>query len=286
MVILAGANQLNDKYSVWPGLDAAEVVAQAFRFVPFGIGLHGEPGFNDRMTAPTMRILEAIHEPIPYSSWRCPRTIDYLHSNLPHLAHKFLMTGCPVVYDAPLLEGERFETAENSVAVTPTERGDFWQRETAIIDAVAKRFAQARKYLVLHQDFSPAKWHEPFRHRLLRGEPAAFADKVEGLRAYARQRGFEVIAPADADACIAFYANVDVHVGTRLHAHLLFLSRNKRTYLVPVDGRSQGMAEFLGFPLPQAQDLDRHWDFDFEIVRRNAKAAYSTMQKFTRSLPT
>ena len=80
------------------------------------------------------------------------------------------------------------------------------------------------------------------------------SDKVEALRAYARARGFQPVAPADADACIAFYDDIDVHVGTRLHAHLLFLSRNKRSFLVPVDGRSGGMAEFLGFPLPSADD--------------------------------
>jgi hypothetical protein len=222
---------------------------------------------------------------VPYSSWRCPRTVDYLRGNLPHLSDKFLMTGCPVVYDRPLLDGKRFEAAEDTVAVTATERGEFWQRETAIIDAVVKRFPKSKKYLVAHQNFSPPPWHEKFRHKLRRGEPAAMANKVEGLRAYARQRGFEVVVPQDADACIALYGRMDIHVGTRLHAHLLFLSRNKRSYLVPVDGRSQGMAEFLGFPLSRAEELDRHWDFDFEIVRRNAKEAYDTMQKFTGSLP-
>jgi hypothetical protein len=284
LVVLAGANQLNDKYTVWPGLDAAQVAAGGFRFIPFGIGLHGEAGFNDGMSAAAKGVLEVIHDVIPFSSWRCPSTVEYLRRQLPHRANQFLMTGCPVIYDRPLLEGERFSDAEGSVAVTATERGEFWARESTLIDAVARRFPRARKFFVVHQNFSPPAWHERWRHALLRPEPTRVADKVEGLRAHARRRGFEVVFPQDVDDCIAFYSEIDVHVGTRLHAHLLFLSRNKRTFLVPVDARPSGMAEYLGFPLPKPEELDRHWDFDFEIVRRNAREAFCTMQKFTESL--
>lgn len=284
LVVLAGANQLNDRYTVWPGLNATKLQEAGLRFVPFGIGLHGEDGHCDGMTEETKALLEAIHERIAFSSWRCPWTVAYLRENLPHLESQFLMTGCPVAYDQPLLEGERFSEAESSVAVTATERGDFWRRESLIIDAVAKRFPRAKKYFVAHQNFSPAAWHERPRHRLFRTSPAAMADKVEALRAYARAKGFQPVAPADADACIAFYRDVDVHVGTRLHAHLLFLSRNKRSFLVPVDGRSGGMAEFLGFPLPNADELHRHWDFDFEIVRRHARQTYPALQKFLGNL--
>ena len=284
-VILAGANQLNDRFTVWPKLDAAQAAAAGYRFVPFGIGLHGEPGFNDGMSEATRAMLGYIHERIAFSSWRCPLTVDYLRRNLPELADRFLMTCCPVVYDTPLLQGERFHAREESLAVTATERGEFWDRETAIIDAAARRFPRARKYFVIHQDFSPARRFERLRHRLRPPTPQAIPDPVERLRAYARRRGFEVVVPESADACIAFYAGVDVHVGTRLHAHLLFLSRNKRSYLVPVDDRSTGIAQALGFPLPAPTDLDRHWDFDFESVRRQAREHHQTMRKFVESLP-
>ena len=39
------------------------------------------------------------------------------------------MTGCPVLYDEPLLNGSRFADQAGTVAVTVTERGDFWNRE-------------------------------------------------------------------------------------------------------------------------------------------------------------
>ncbi len=285
LVVLAGANQLNDRYTVWPGLTAGEIAQQGWKFVPFGIGVHGEPGFNDLMGHETKAVLEQVHERISFSSWRCPMTVAYLRASLPHLAERFLMTGCPVLYDAPLLDSARFAHAEDSVAVTATERGEFWNRETALIDIVARRFPKARRYFVVHQNFSPPTWGEALRHRLLRRGADTLANRVEGLRAYARSRGFKPVVMTDADACIRFYEQVDLHVGSRLHAHLLFLSRNKRSFLVPVDNRSVGMAQFLGFPLPLPEALHRHWDFDFEIVRRNAREAYRSMQTFVRSLP-
>lgn len=284
-VILAGANQLNDKFTIWPGLDVAAAATGRYRFVPFGIGLHGESGFNEGMSSATRAMIELIHERIPFSSWRCPLTIDYLRRSVPHLADRFLMTGCPVVYDRPLLEGDHFDSSEATVAVTATERGDFWERETTIIHMAARRFPKAHKFFVVHQNFSPGRWSEPLRHKFVRATPAAIPNQVERLRAFARQHGFRVVVPESADACLDFYDGVDVHVGTRLHAHLLFLSRNKRSYLVPVDDRSTGIADALGFPLPAPADLDKHWDFDFETVRRNARAHYKTMKKFIESLP-
>lgn len=283
-VILAGANQLNDKFTIWPGLDADVAVAARYRFVPFGIGLHGEPGFNEGMSSATRALIEFIHESIQFSSWRCPLTIDYLRRSMPQLADKFLMTGCPVVYDKPLLEGDCFNSSEDTIAVTATERGDFWERETAIIRAAARRFPNAEKFFVVHQNFSPGRWHETLRHRFVQATPEVIPNNVERLRAFARQYGFHVVFPESADACLDFYNRVDVHVGTRLHAHLLFLSRNKRSYLIPIDDRSTGIADSFGFPLPAPADLDKHWDFDFETVRRNARANYKTMKKFIESI--
>jgi len=283
-VVIGGANQLNDRYTVWPGLTAERLRAGAWTFVPFGVGIHGDPGFNDGLSEESCRVLDVLHDRIAFSSWRCPHTVEYLARALPHRRDQFLMTGCAVAYGPQLLQGDRFLAAEDSVAVTATDRNDFWDRETALVDAVAHRFPRARKYFVVHQNFAPPARFERLLHALGRGH--ASSDPVARLRAYARSRGFEVVIPADADACLRFYEGVDVHVGTRLHAHLLFLSRNRRSWLVPVDGRSAGMAEAFGFPLPAVADLPRHWDFDFEIVRRNARAIYPAMQKFTRTLQT
>jgi hypothetical protein len=284
LIILAGANQLNDHYSVWPGLTAHSIRAGQFHFVPFGIGLHGAAGENARLSDMTREVLEAIHERIEFSSWRCPRTVEYLERELPQFKGRFLMTGCPVLYDSPLLNGERFHEEVKSVAVTATERDEFWDRETRTLDFVARRFPSARRYLVLHQNYSAPSRFEFVRHQLLPYDSQC-KNVYERLRWYAVKRGYQVVTPQSADACIALYRGIDLHIGSRLHAHLLFLSYNKRSFLTCVDGRAVGMAEAFGFPLCDPGRFDEYLNFDFEIVRNRARAIFKVMEKFMETLP-
>jgi hypothetical protein len=283
-VLVAGANQLRDQYTVWPGLTASHLRSLGLRIVPFGIGLHGDPAHTERLSDATKEVLLAMHERIEFSSWRCPHTVALLVRELPQLAPQLLMTGCPVVYDGPLLEGQPFAAAADHVAVTTTERGDFWARETAVIDFVARVFPRARRSLVLHQNWSPPRRLELLRHRWLPQAPGQL-DPWQRLRQHAVQKDFRVVCPADADACMSFYDGVDLHVGSRLHAHLLCLSRAKRSWLVPVDGRSTGIAEALDFPLCQPEALEGALGFEFERVRARAREGYVVMRRFVESLP-
>lgn len=283
-VVLAGANQLNDRYTVWPGLTAQRIRESRMRLLPFGIGLHGEPGQTDALSNATKEVLTALHEQIEFSSWRCPHTVAYLRQQLPELAPQLLMTGCPVVYDRPLLDGAPFGREARRIAVSVTERGDFWNRETGLIDAVARCFPNAARVLVVHQNYSPPGRFELLRHRWW-PQADSKLNAHQRLRKYAVRRGFSIACPADADACIALYEGVDMHIGSRLHAHLLCLSRAKRSWLVPVDGRALGMADFLRFPLCRPETLESDLDFDFETVREQAVKGFAVMQRFIATLP-
>src|SRR5262249_7821552 len=114
-------------------------------------------------------------------------------------------------------------------------------------------------------------------------------DDYQRLRQYAVRRGFEVVCPRDADEGRAFYESVDLHVGSRLHAHLLCLSRVRRSWLVRVDGRADGIAESLDFPLCQPDAIESGLEgalaFDFERVREPARRDFATMQRFVETLP-
>ena len=284
LVILAGANQLHDRFSVWPGLTAAALRASRLRLVPFGIGLHGEAGHNERMSDATRELLVAIHERVPLSSWRCPDTIAYLQRELPQLADRLVLTGCPVVFDQPLLEGRPFTRGAARVAVTATERGEFEGRERAVLDFAATQFPRADRFLVVHQNWSPPTRWELLRHRWLPRRPQAL-DPFQRLRQYAVQRGYRIVVPRSVDDAIALYAGVDLHIGSRLHAHLLCLSRAIRSWLVPVDGRSVGIARDLGFPLCAPPALAAAMTMDFELVRERARARHAEMVRFLASLP-
>jgi hypothetical protein len=280
-VILAGANQLSDKFSVWPGASAEEIRSSKGRFIPFGIGIHGIKGKNEGLRPAAREQIEAIHERIEFSSWRCPATVEYLERWMPALKGRFLMTGCPVVFDTPLLEGNKFSDRDGVVAVTATERDDFWDRESSTLNYVAARHSRSRRYLVLHQDYQRTvpkfSIASPLRRNGWRFRSAA------ALRRYAAALGFEILVPSNADEAINFYQMVDIHYGSRLHAHLLFLSQNKRSWLTQVDDRCVGIAESLGFPLVTPETLSFYEHFNFEIVRKRAMLTFEAMKAFLKS---
>ena len=284
-VVIAGANQLDDRYRIWPGFDAQQLRAANWRFVPFGLGYNGEPHRNERMSDATRELLEAVHERIEYSSWRCPTTLRYLQGELPHLADRFLMTACPVLLDTPLLESARFHADESHVAVTSTERGDFWDRETRLLQTVARLWPKARRSFVVHQDVQRPSWIARLRSsaKPASDDPA----RALALREFAANLGFDVVVPPGTDEARYFYENVDLHVGSRLHAHLLLLSRNRRSWLLPIDGRALGMAEAFSYPLLDAQTIETSLEnalgYDFEPLREQARSAHSTMQRFIAS---
>jgi hypothetical protein len=275
-LILAGANQLHDDFAIAPGFRAADLARIRVPVIPFGIGIHGAPGLNDGLSDEGRRMLAAIHERIGHSSWRCDDTIAYLSRQGADAGGKALMTGCPVLLGEDLLGGRAFSREIRSLAVTATERDDFWSRETRTIDFAAERFAGAKRTLVLHQVFpGPAPGKRPWWRR---------ARTQDDLVAYARARGFDIHVPEDVEGCWRFYDGCDAHLGSRLHAHLHFLSRAKASWLTAVDGRSTGMARTFDFPICDPRSFWAVEEAGFEGVRARARAAAEAMQTFVGSI--
>ncbi len=275
-LVLAGANQLNDRFSVFPGFTSESLRAIRVPIVPMGIGLHGQAGFNDGMSENTRTILRGLHAKLRYSSWRCPATVRYLVESLPELATQLLMTGCPVIFDTPLLDGRPFTHGDGLVIVTVTERDQFWDREMRTLEFVAKRYPASERVLTLHQWFGASS-----RQPLSREVGSATVDGTpEALRAHAHRLGFRVVYPESVEECLALYERADAHFGSRLHAHLYFLSRAKRSFLSYVDERCRGVAEAFDFPVCKADDWGSHLGFDFERVRVRAREHHSTMRRF------
>lgn len=281
-VILAGANQLDDNFSVWPGLMADDLAKMPIEFIPFGVGMNGVASRNRGFTENALATLRLIHERVEFSSWRCPITVKLIEDALPELKGRALMTGCPVLYDRPLIEGSKFHDSEATVAVTVTERDDFWDREAGTLRYVAARFKRSRRTMVLHQVFD-----EPTQFELRFGRvPGAklFLRRRAHLRILARELGFTILSPKSIDDAVRLYEDADLHIGSRLHAHLMFLSRNKRSLLTYVDDRMRGFSQYLGFPLSTTQTFDRDMNFDFEVVRNSAISTLSSMRKFVNSI--
>lgn len=279
-LVLAGANQLDDSFVLWPGMDWRDVDRIKVPIYPFGIGLNGEKGRNEGLRPEAVKLLEAVHERIGASSWRCPKTVRYLEKNLPTLRGKFIMTGCPVQYQWPILGGGPFRSpsSEGKVVVTVTERGKFWERETATIDYVAGTFPRARKFLVLHQDFRGLpvpRWKARDFFGKNKKQPTA-----EALHTYAEEKSFEIFHSGTTEGFYKFFSDVDVHFGSRLHAHLYLMGQNTTSYLTYVDDRCSGFSEHFDFPIWKPSEFVSHDGYNFEHYRSRLLETWPVMRGF------
>jgi hypothetical protein len=282
LLVLAGANQLTDHFTITPNMDLDGMRRIRVPIVPVGIGIHGVAAYNRSMSRETRAMLLAIHERIRFSSWRCPQTVEYLRRHCPAIADKALMTCCPVAYREPLLSGAPFSDETRRVVVTVTERGDFWERERRTIDFVARKFRRAEKVLSLHQVFPSSRPERGWRAawNTWRGHSGTPHD----LHRYAERRGFTVYRPENVDKCWKFYESCDLHLGSRLHSHLFFLSKAKRSYLSYVDERCVGISQALDFPLCEPTAWERSLAYDFEQCRAGARRCQKTMDHFVTYL--
>jgi len=283
MLVLAGANQLNDNFSVIPEFNCTDLEKIKVPIVPMGIGIHGDKGKNNRMSDETRSIMAFIHRRSKWSSWRCPLTMDYLLKNLPEMSDHFLLTGCPVMFLGE--HGEHVPLSEHqprTVVVTTTTRNEFWQRETQTIDFVHKTFPNARKILSQHQAPRKVKTRKRIKG-LLKGNLEHLHTPV-ALSAYAKRRGFGIFHSGEAEDFLNLYRNADLHIGSRLHAHLFCLSLRKSSFLTYVDERMAGFSQLLQFPICDPARLDDYMNFDFNICWQNIEAVKPTMDRFVSYL--
>jgi hypothetical protein len=273
-LIIGGANQLNDRYEGWPGLSLEDLEEFSLRLIPFGVGLHGEPSQCVEPSPKTRLFLMKIHSKLKWSSWRCPATVRYLQQHIPEIAPKLLMTGCPVLYDAPVLEGHVDSGPVRTIAVTVTDRGDFYAREWRLLSEVAKRFPTHRRLLILHQDFL-GRTHCP----------QDTAVELRAFRQSALKLGYELVDTQVVEQAMELYRNtVDLHFGSRLHAHLFMLSQGKRSYVIGIDDRVAGMAEHFEFEAINPADVSSIVISPPVECFARIRDTYPVMQRFLGSI--
>lgn len=273
-LIIAGANQLNDKYTIFPGANLDSIRQIKVPIIFMGVGYSGFDDQNSKMSNLTHSLLIEAHKTVEFSSWRCLRTMAYLNKNIPEIKGKILMTGCPVIYGDELLGGKPFSSGLGRVAVSITERGRWFSREKSTIDFVARKYGGSELFLVLHQDLATGGLREMLSGLKNLQPPASI------IRWYAKLRGFKILVPKTAEECQDFYNTCDLHIGSRVHAHLYCLGASKRSFLTYVDDRAISFADYLKFPVVKPGRIDQYLDYDFETYRRNALASYKTMKKF------
>lgn len=220
-------------YPLSPKLERIQVPV-----IPLALGWSGKPDpdpLKFRFSGSSHEALRWIHSRIPRSSCRDRVTQDILHR---HGIENVVMTGCTAWHHLPSHGKPLQVSAKIRRVVVTTAAGHRWFRQNVeLLATVADRFPTAQRYCVFHRGIG---WD---RHSTIR-------DAVFHLRlaSKARRLGYEVVDAAYDLNRIAFYHDCDLHLGYRLHAHLMFLSLRKPSFLIHEDGRGVGASAALDTP--------------------------------------
>jgi hypothetical protein len=206
------------------------------KIVPFGLGWKSSAAKAPekfKFHPDAMGFIRDIHSTIEISSARDPLTVEVLNLND---VSNVAMTGCPVWYDLDHLEraytfaGEPKRIALSMPALM--QPGVF-----ELTDWLTKRFPKAARIATFHHGIVP-NW-----------TPRGRSTGLDFLKfsAWAAAKGWRVSSLAGSlDKMEGLYGSVDLHIGYRVHAHLLCLSRRIPSILINEDARGVGQAKALG----------------------------------------
>jgi hypothetical protein len=236
--------------------------------IPFGVGWCGKP-FPDydkfRFSDLSLRILKKIHQDIPVSSCRDIMTEEILiNSDIQNV----IMTGCPVWYDLEFIEDPGMNINEiKSIVVTTPANQRFFIQTIQLISLVRSKFKDAQLYLSFHRGILPGIKTPPRK---------GLANSIEAFTGILKR--YKIKDVSGDLRKIDFYQNCDLHIGYRVHAHLLFLSKGKPSILINEDGRGYGFSRSLGFKNFNGYDkhviqsisklIDRDIETNFESFKK------------------
>jgi hypothetical protein len=260
-VIAMGANTLKDDFELAPGFDLATLARIKVPVVLMGVGHYGIHEVTRGLTPASCELFRALLERFPYMSVRCDASRRYVTQSLADKAESILMTSCPVVHPVDGIDREfKRKAIYDLLVVTLTDRA-MLPAQLPLLGAARESFPSSRRILALHQDYGNVQ-----------------------LWKYAGEQGFEVMRGDDFQDFIRLYAEADVHIGNRVHAHLKCLSNGVTSFCTPFDLRQAFFAESLDFPLIAQAPTTEFAAYDFNRVIRRRDKARNSMLVFLSAL--
>lgn len=206
--------------------------------IPMALGWKGIPGddltlrdyrFNDT----SLELLRKIHAACEYSSCR-----DYLTQRV-LLRHGFtnvLMTGCSVWYDVASI-GKEFVPPRQvrKIAFTPPQLETYREQFIDILKELRTSLPDTELVACFHRGVNVDE--EPYRKD---------NENIKTIMKSCKDIGVSIEDVSYDLSRLSIYDDCDVHIGYRLHGHLLFLSKRKPSILINEDGRGRGAQEALG----------------------------------------
>lgn len=225
--------------------------------VAMGIGWKSASGtWQDsrtyRLSPATCTLLERISSSGCISSVRDFHTLNVLqHRGL----HNFVMTGCPALYSrdhvgfaAPVPSAPKKVSFSLGVSFLNSRKMQLQMQQ--IITLLLQNYGQENLTVVFHHSID---------NRFLQQTKSSVRLQLGRKRFLHGQRRFLTwlqhnnVRYADisggVEAMLQHYATCDLHVGYRVHAHILMASWSKPSFLIAEDGRARALRSVLGGPI-------------------------------------
>lgn len=254
--------------------------------VPLGLGWKAPANKTPEsfaFEAPAKRFISDIHARISASSVRDPLTLDVLTRAGVKNA---VMTGCPAWYDLAHIQRDYVHLGEPKTVVLSMP-AIMQPGVLELMEWLTTRFPRARRIVAFHHGLVPAKTSK--------GREAGRTFLV--FAAQAKAKGWDIAGIAGSlPAMEALYGVADFHIGYRVHAHILCLSRRTASVLINEDARGVGQCLALKAPNLTINGADiepikaavaAHFERRGEGVARSVatmRATFPTMQKFLKAL--
>lgn len=211
-----------------------------------GVGWKSESGTwahsrDYRFTPDSLRLINRAAESGYLSSVR-----DYHSENVlrHHGITNVVTTGCPALFA---------DESERAAERPPTIRSVGFSLGVSFLDSKRMRDQMRDIILKLREQLGAPRFVVAFHHSLADGFLAthgASSDHLTRHREFAGWLTEQVIEYADisgsAERMIDFYSEMDLHIGYRVHVHILMTSLSKNSILLAEDGRGIALKDVIG----------------------------------------
>ncbi|WP_426416292.1 polysaccharide pyruvyl transferase family protein [Aestuariirhabdus sp. LZHN29] len=190
----------------------------------------------------TIELLSRVEASGHSSSVRDYRTLNSLMS----LGYKnFMMTGCPALYsiehlNRPFAPPKQVKQVSFSLGVSMFKNRAMDRQAKELIFSLRDLFCDANLTVVFHHSLSDE----------FLSVHAAQSSFLESNRKFAQWLDANEISYVDisgsAENLISHYAEADLHIGYRVHAHIFMNSISRPSVLITEDGRGKSLKEVIG----------------------------------------
>ncbi len=256
LILLGGPslqkNMRPDIYKMTDNLDDITVP-----IISMGIGwksMNGE--WRDTYTYPlreeSISLLERIEQSGYLSSVRDYHTLNSIRfKGFDH----FIMTGCPAYYDLERL-GESYQ--ERRIQKVAFSLGVSFISSRSMLQQMQEAILRCKTYFD-KQAFTVVFHHSLDEERFMatHGASQKHNEKHRAFASWLEAEGIDYKdVSGSAENLMDFYADIDLHIGYRVHAHIFMNSINRLSILIGEDGRAKAVKDVIGGIV-----LDGFWSF-------------------------